>query len=291
MVMLSRRSPEINLNLMNINDYLDNDIAEEKLLELMTLEVHRYINSISQNHNNFLLHKRKIDLLINHIEIINSTIKKELKLHTMDPSTNSKDIESQVKGDTVSKDNISSNNTNKNSIFSTLVNSIAYFQISLDFVKKIAIYLVTIIILLTLLISSFPKFQYLKSKMVGTIIHSDSTAKIDLENNELSVLQFLTPEEEIIINVQSRINDLITSHHETLIDSFEIDFSKNCLVLLINKEWYDLPVKEQDNWTQEIFEYIQELNLSKLIIKNLNNVVIARSPVVGKQVVIFRRHI
>ena len=52
MVMLSRRSPEINLNLMNINDYLDNDIAEEKLLELMTLEVYRYINSISHDNWN-----------------------------------------------------------------------------------------------------------------------------------------------------------------------------------------------------------------------------------------------
>ena len=104
------------------------------------------------------------------------------------------------------------------------------------------------------------------------------------------VSELLTPEENLIVSIQNKVNNLMINHHGTLVDKVEIDFTKNCLMLFVNAEWYNLSAKEQDGWAEEIFSYAQTLNFLKLTNKNIENTVLARSPVVGKQVVIFRRY-
>ncbi|KFF41642.1 MAG: hypothetical protein ucyna2_00518 [Candidatus Atelocyanobacterium thalassa isolate SIO64986] len=261
---------------MNITNKLEDNIIKEKLPESIVSEVYHYINNISCNNINFSLHVKKMDILANHIKIINNTIEQELELHIMNRSINSKNTENQI-----------IDNTYKYSLFNTLAN----FQNSLTSIKKIIVCLTIIIILFTVVVFLLIKNKNIESTRVETINHPNLIKTIEPKNHEVFVSELLTPEENLIVNIQDKIDNLMAGYYETLINKVEIDYSKNSLILFVNTKWYDLPVKEQDSWAGEVFVHVQKLNFSKLIIKNLDNIVIARSPVVGKQVVIFERHL
>ncbi len=284
--MSNKKSSEIHLKYMNITNSLEDNLINENLLDSFIVEVYHYINSISCNNINSPLHAKKINILANHIKVINSIIEQELKSYIMNCSTNGKNIGNQTKNNTAFQKSIGINNTGKYSFFNTLAN----FQISLVSIKKIIIYSAVITIISTLLIFSFSKGQYIESIFIKAIVRPNSADTVDQKSDHILVSQLLTPEENLIISIQNKINNLMTNHYETLVDKIEIDFPKNCLILFVNTEWYNLSAKEQDDWAEEIFAHVQTLNFLKLTIKNLENTILARSPVIGKKVVIFQRY-
>ncbi|HAC64010.1 MAG TPA: hypothetical protein DCF68_10840 [Cyanothece sp. UBA12306] len=98
-----------------------------------------------------------------------------------------------------------------------------------------------------------------------------------------------TPEQNLIAAIQQQVSDLTSQYPEELIGSIEANFPASRLIVTLGEQWYQLNTKKQDLLAQSIFKRSQGLDFRKLEIIDLQGQVIARSPVVGNQVIILRR--
>ena len=74
-----------------------------------------------------------------------------------------------------------------------------------------------------------------------------------------------------------------------LIKPLKANFRTSDLTIKIGDIWYKLAKSEQDKLAGEILKRSQELNFIHLEVVDFQNKIIARSPVVGKEMIIFKR--
>ena len=99
----------------------------------------------------------------------------------------------------------------------------------------------------------------------------------------------LTPEQNLIALLSDKILELSEKYQEDFVLSIEPNIANNIIVVRIADDWYQLESTEQDEIVANIFSRSQKLEFSKLEIKDRHNRLIARSPVVGQNMIIFRR--
>ncbi|MGB5593737.1 MAG: hypothetical protein WBM62_06865 [Crocosphaera sp.] len=101
----------------------------------------------------------------------------------------------------------------------------------------------------------------------------------------------LTPEQSLIAAIQKEVTDLTNQYSEELIARIEANFVGSRLIVTMGEQWYDLPTKEQDNLANTILKRTQNLDFRKLEMLDYQGTLIARSPVVGNQIIILQRHL
>ena len=74
-----------------------------------------------------------------------------------------------------------------------------------------------------------------------------------------------------------------------LIKPLKANFRTSDLTIKVGDIWYKLAKSEQDKLAGEILKRSQELNFIHLEVVDFQNKIIARSPVVGKEMIIFKR--
>jgi hypothetical protein len=74
-----------------------------------------------------------------------------------------------------------------------------------------------------------------------------------------------------------------------LIQSVQANFRVSRLTVKVGDGWYELSEPQQDNLANEMLRRAQELNFSKLEITDPEATLLARSPVVGTEMVILQR--
>ena len=74
-----------------------------------------------------------------------------------------------------------------------------------------------------------------------------------------------------------------------LIKPLKANFRTSDLTIKVGDIWYKLAKSEQDKLAREILKRSQELNFIHLEVADFQNKIIARSPVVGKEMIIFKR--
>lgn len=107
----------------------------------------------------------------------------------------------------------------------------------------------------------------------------------------------LTPEQALIVAIENQLSDisipLKSSASESisskLIKSIQANFRTSDLTIKISDVWYDLEKSQQDKLAADIFQRSQELDFSHLEIIDSQDKLVARSPVVGNQMLIFKR--
>ncbi len=99
----------------------------------------------------------------------------------------------------------------------------------------------------------------------------------------------LTPEQSFIAALKQQLTDLGNRYADELILSIEANLSRNLLLIKVSDDWYQLDRVRQNKWVNDMFSRSQEFDFKKLQIKDINNTLIARSPVVGNEMVIFKR--
>lgn len=90
--------------------------------------------------------------------------------------------------------------------------------------------------------------------------------------------------------VQNALVAASTPYGEDLILSVASDITRHHLTLKMSSAWYDLDPQAQDRLAQELQNSSQRFQFKQLEIKDSQNDLLARTPVVGDQIVIFRRH-
>ncbi|MBE9005382.1 hypothetical protein IQ259_10080 [Fortiea sp. LEGE XX443] len=99
----------------------------------------------------------------------------------------------------------------------------------------------------------------------------------------------LTPEQILIASIENQVAEISDRFASGLIQSIQANFRTSNLTVKINDDWYTLKESQQDKLASEILQRSQELNFSHLEILDSQDRLIARNPIVGNQIIIFKR--
>ncbi len=98
-----------------------------------------------------------------------------------------------------------------------------------------------------------------------------------------------TPEQNFIAAIEKRVENLTTSYESDLVTTIEADLNSNKLLITVDDQWYELNSDRQDKVSNEILKRSRQLEFKKLIIQDSEGKLLARSPVVGDNMVILQR--
>ena len=74
-----------------------------------------------------------------------------------------------------------------------------------------------------------------------------------------------------------------------MIQSIQVNFEGSSLTVKVGSDWYNLKSSEQDKLAAQMLERSRELDFSHLEITAPQGTLLARSPVVGKDMIILKR--
>ncbi|MCC5626015.1 hypothetical protein, partial [Nostoc sp. CHAB 5715] len=99
----------------------------------------------------------------------------------------------------------------------------------------------------------------------------------------------LTPEQALIAAIENQVAEISDRIASGLIKSIQANFRTSNLTVKISDDWYTLKESQQDKLAAKILQRSQELDFTHLEIIDSQNRLIARNPVVGTEIVIFKR--
>lgn len=99
----------------------------------------------------------------------------------------------------------------------------------------------------------------------------------------------LTPEQALIAAIENQVAEISDRIASGLIKSIQANFRTSYLTVKISDDWYTLKESQQDKLAAEILQRSQELDFTHLEIIDSQDRLIARNPVVGTEIVIFKR--
>ncbi|MDB9535197.1 hypothetical protein PN451_04935 [Dolichospermum planctonicum CS-1226] len=126
------------------------------------------------------------------------------------------------------------------------------------------------------------------------------TPVIEPEPTPTPVIE-LTPEASLLVAIENQFSEISVSVKNTkdknkdknivsqLIKPLVANFRTGDLTLKISDIWYSLEKSQQDKLAADILQRSQELNFTHLKIVDSQEKIIARSPVVGNEMIIFHR--
>jgi len=99
----------------------------------------------------------------------------------------------------------------------------------------------------------------------------------------------LTPEQSLIASIQEQIAQVSDRFSDGLIQSVQANFEGGSLSIQVKDDWYNLQQAEQDKLANRMFNEAEQLDFTRLEITDPQGTLVARSPVVGKNMIIFKR--
>ncbi len=99
----------------------------------------------------------------------------------------------------------------------------------------------------------------------------------------------LTPEQQLIVAIENQVGEISDRFAEGLIKSIQANFSTSNLTIKITDDWYTLKESQQDKLAADILQRSKELDFSHLEITDSQDKLVARNPVIGTEMVIFKR--
>ncbi|MBW4642905.1 MAG: hypothetical protein KME23_07900 [Goleter apudmare HA4340-LM2] len=99
----------------------------------------------------------------------------------------------------------------------------------------------------------------------------------------------LTPEQTLIAAIENQVAEISDRFADGLIKSIQANFRTSNLTVKISDDWYTLQPSQQDKLAAGILQRSQELDFSHLELVDSHKRLIARNPVVGNEIVIFKR--
>lgn len=106
---------------------------------------------------------------------------------------------------------------------------------------------------------------------------------------ELTPPVVLTPEQNLIASIQNQVAEISDRYADGLINSIAANFQGSNLTVKVSDEWYALKQSQQDKLADRMLERSRELDFTHLEITDPQGKLLARSPVVGNDMVILKR--
>lgn len=100
----------------------------------------------------------------------------------------------------------------------------------------------------------------------------------------------LTPQQKLIARIEDEVAEITDQYVSGLIQSVQANFRASRLMVTVGPGWYGLSRSQQDNLANQIYLKTQGLDFADLEIRDSDNHRLARSPVVGSEMVILKRN-
>ena len=98
-----------------------------------------------------------------------------------------------------------------------------------------------------------------------------------------------SPEQTFIDAIQHQIGDLTSQYPDEMIQTLDIDVNHDRLIVQLQPIWYLMSDDRQNLVTNEMWLQAKANHLSKLEVQDSQGNSIARSPVVGREMIILQR--
>ena len=89
--------------------------------------------------------------------------------------------------------------------------------------------------------------------------------------------------------IQNRVSEITDSYADGLIQSIQTKFQGSRLIITVGDDWYNLEQSQQNKLAARMLERARDFDFSQLEITDPEGTLLARSPVVGTDMVIFKR--
>jgi hypothetical protein len=99
----------------------------------------------------------------------------------------------------------------------------------------------------------------------------------------------LSPEQTFIQSIQGQIAEITGKYPDDIIQTLQVDLADNRLIVRLNNVWYLISDGKQNEVTDRMWQETLANHFTKLELQDPHGESIARSPVVGKHMVIFKR--
>ena len=101
----------------------------------------------------------------------------------------------------------------------------------------------------------------------------------------------LTPEQKLLAQIQNKIAEITNESSDGLIQSIGANFQAGQLKLKISDDWYTFDVAKQDKIAADMWNRARELDFSKVEITDVEGRLIARSAIVGSNLIVLKRQL
>lgn len=101
----------------------------------------------------------------------------------------------------------------------------------------------------------------------------------------------LTPEQKLIARIQDQVAEITNQYVAGLIQSVQANFRSSKLTVKVGSGWYGLSDLQQNKLADEMLGRAKQLNFSKLEITDPEGTQLARSPVVGSEMIVLKRQL
>ncbi len=98
-----------------------------------------------------------------------------------------------------------------------------------------------------------------------------------------------SPEQTFIEAIQRQISDITSQYPDQIIQTLNIDVDRDRLIVRLNPSWYLMSVDRQNQLTAQMWLQAKANHFSKLEVQDAQGNSIARSPVVGREMIILQR--
>ena len=98
-----------------------------------------------------------------------------------------------------------------------------------------------------------------------------------------------SPDPALIARIQEQVIEVADKYTEGLIQSVQTNFGGSELTVNLSDGWYDLPSNRQDTLANDILNRSRQLDFESVKLMDGDGEVLARSPVVGTRMVVYRR--
>jgi hypothetical protein len=99
----------------------------------------------------------------------------------------------------------------------------------------------------------------------------------------------ISPEQAFIEAIQSQLSAVTSQYPDDIIQTLQVDFPHDRLIVRINPVWYLIGDEQQNNVTDRMWLQAKENHFTRLELQDPQGRSIARSPVVGQHMIILQR--
>ncbi|MEP0958018.1 hypothetical protein [Microcoleus sp. FACHB-1515] len=99
----------------------------------------------------------------------------------------------------------------------------------------------------------------------------------------------LTPEQTLVAAIQDQVGNLTNQYGNGLIENIQANFRSGRLTVKINDSWYELSEARQNQLASDMLDRARSLDFRRLEITDSQGTLVARSPIVGTDMIILQR--
>ncbi len=99
----------------------------------------------------------------------------------------------------------------------------------------------------------------------------------------------IDPEQAFIDAIQAQLDDITSEYPDGIIHTLQVDLPRDLAIVRLNPVWYTINDNEQDRLSDRMWLQARANHFSKLELQDPTGQTIARSPVVGQQMVVLQR--